>query len=764
MGTMLFSRGPYVGGKAPMETIERARSNGVDRATHGDSSNNSKRVQQSEATASDAARLQAVVARVLSPGGALSRVLPGFESRPQQVHMSEAIAHVLHDGGVGLIEAGTGTGKSLAYLVPAALFGRRRRVRVIVSTHTHNLQEQLLRNDIPLLQKALGEDVPFEAAVMKGWSNYVCLMRLQQAALGQQQLFPEQRRTVERLQRWCDGGDHTGARDAVGFHVSDEIWSDVHAESDTCLRQRCQFYDDCFYFRARREAQAADILIANHHLVCADFAVREQVGWDTEVSVLPRADHVVFDEAHHLEDVFTQHFGLSFGRARVHRLLQRIQGKTGFAARLQRLITQHPDGEEVQALATALAGAVPKAVSQAQRDADEFFAHVAQLAQTSSGSQRRDADGGQNGGAVPLQRGMIETRFWQPLGDSLEHLQTLLSRLAKDVQAWPEDVPETDALAWEAEALARRAEAAAADLTSLAEVDDGQLVYWLEQQGRRREEWALRGAPVQVGPVVRQTLLDNVGSAVLTSATLSAGDQFDYFKHRLGLDDCSRITAEERIASPFDYENQVLLGLPADLPSPEQPAFLSVLAAALQQWLTASRGRAFVLFTSYRALNEVYHQLQPWLQRQGMTPLRQTDMGRAQLLERFRRSDKPVLFGTDSFWEGVDVPGAALSLVVVTRLPFRVPTDPVATARREALEEQGKDAFMHLTVPQAVMRLRQGFGRLIRKGDDRGAVIIADNRIVRRRYGSNFLAALPPCQQQRGSTAAVAAAVADWLD
>lgn len=713
------------------------------------------------------ARLSAACERLLSPGGALSRVLPGFESRPEQVQMAESVTRVFHDGGVGLIEAGTGTGKSLAYLTPAALFGIRRQTRVIVSTHTHNLQEQLLQNDIPMLQRALGDDVPLEAAVLKGWSNYVCLMRLQQAAVGQQQLFPEDRHTVEHLQRWCDAGGHRGTRDDADFAVTDEVWADVHAESDTCLRQRCQFYDDCYYFRARREAQAADIVIANHHLVCADFAVRDQVGWETEVSVLPRANHIVFDEAHHLEDVFTQHFGLTFGRMRIRRLLQRIHGKTGYVARLQRLIAQYPDGEQVQTLATALVGAVPKAVTEAQTDTDAFLAHIAQLAQAGPSKQRRagaaNAVGEQANGTVALQRGMIAARYWQPLGASLEHLHTLLTRMAADIRAWQDDVPEVDALAWEADALARRAEAAAADLGALAEGDDSKLVYWLEQQGRRRDEWVLRGAPVEIGPVVGQTLLDNVGSAVMTSATLSAGDEFDYFKQRLGLEDRSEIAAEQRIASPFDYKNQVLLGLPVDLPPPEQAGFFPALAEALQLWLAASRGRAFVLFTSYRALEDVYRPLQPWLQRQGMTPLRQNDVGRAQLLERFRASDNPVLFGTDSFWEGVDVPGDVLSLVVVTRLPFRVPTDPVATARREALQAKGRDAFMHLTVPQAVMRLRQGFGRLIRKGNDRGAVIVADNRIVTRRYGRNFLNALPECQQYRGSSAAVAAAIADWL-
>lgn len=707
-------------------------------------------------------KLGDAAARVLSPGGGLSQVLEGFESRPQQVHMARAVAKVMAEGGVGIVEAGTGTGKSLAYLAPAALFGQRNGRRIIVSTHTHNLQEQLLHNDIPLLQSAFGEEVPFDAAVMKGWTNYVCLMRLEQVSVGQQQLFPEQRQTVERLQRWADNKDHTGARDALPFVVADDVWSDVHAESDTCIRQRCRFYDDCFYFRARRAAQGADILIANHHLVCADFAVRQEIGWDAEMSVLPGTDHIVFDEAHHLEDVFTQHFGLSFSRARVHRLLKRLQSKTGFIRRVQRVISQQSESEEVQAAATRLAGPLPRAVTQTQTDADNFFAHIGRLAQEKPAERERPG-GGAREGTVPLRRGAVESQFWQPLGDSLEHLQTLLGQLADDLRAWQEEGTEVDALVWEAGALGRRAEAAAADLVALAEADDARFVYWLEKQRRGDDAWALRGAPVEVGPVVQQTLLENVGSALLTSATLSAGDDFGYIKRRLGLDEHEDISVEERIASPFDYKSQVLLGVPVDLPGPGQPNFSPSLATGLQYWLAASGGRAFVLFTSYRALNDVYDELLPWMKRERMTPLRQNDMGRDALLQRFRTATRPVLFGTDSFWEGVDVPGSALSLVVVTRLPFRVPTDPVATARRQAVEEKGMDSFMQLTVPEAVMRLRQGFGRLIRSGDDRGAVIIADNRIVHRRYGRNFLAALPPCRLVRGSAEALGVAVTDWL-
>lgn len=702
-------------------------------------------------------------AKVLAPGGALSRVLPGFESRPQQVQMAEAVARVLQEGGVGLIEAGTGTGKSLAYLTPAVLHARQTGQRVIVSTHTHNLQEQLLHDDIPTLQDALGEgdeDPPFDAAVLKGWTNYICLWRLGQVETEQQQLFPEQKRTLEQLHRWAEKGNHDGTLESVDFPVPNDMWQDVYAESDTCLRQRCPFYDDCYYFRARRRAQAADVIIANHHLLCADVAVRQHVGWETEMGVLPRSDYVIFDEAHHLEDVFTQHFGLNFSRTRVQRLLQRVQGKTGLVSRIQRLIAQYPDGDQAQTVATTVAGALPKAVAVVETDAEAFFAHVTQLAASGSNRGQKDSD---SDGPVSLARGMVQARFWQPLGGALEQLHTLLLRLAEDLREWQGDSPDIEGAARETEALARRAEAAVADLAALAEPEDGKLVYWLERHGRRRDEWSLRGAPIEIGPVVQEALLENVDAVVMTSATLSAGDEFQYFKQRLGLDGWPRIVDQRRIDSPFDYERQVLLCVADDLPVPEHPSFWKSLAHGLKMWLAASDGRAFVLFTSYRGLDTVWEDMLPWLREQGMTGLRQGEMSRARLLARFRGAKRPVLFGTDSFWEGVDVPGEALSLVVVTRLPFRVPTDPIAIARRDALQERGMDAFAHLTVPQAVMRLRQGFGRLIRTSTDRGAVIIADNRILTRTYGRRFLAALPRTARHRGPVPSLAAAVTKWL-
>lgn len=696
----------------------------------------------------------------LEPDGPLARHMDEFEVRPQQVQMAKAVARVLAEGGVGLIEAGTGTGKSLAYLIPAAAAALAKRTRIVVSTNTINLQEQLLSKDIPLIQTALGERAPFQAATLKGWSNYVCLLRLEQSVDGQTSLFPDEQPVVLRVKRWADADSHFGSRDELPFAVPDPLWDELNAESDTCVRHSCPFYEQCFFFGARRRAQEADIIIANHHLLMADVAVRRQLGWETDISVLPGYDHVVFDEAHHLEDVVTEHFGLRFSRIRVQRLLSRMHGRKGLSQKLQHFVAEHPQGDDVERLVALLTGSLPEAAAAVKTAADGLFDYLAVVArdafQGAGASRRSDT-------SAELAPGQLERHGWQPTADGLERLAAVAKQLAEAVRSWRPADQKAEILAREADALSRRAVDAATDLVELADASDGRLIYWLERVRSRRDDVVLRAAPVEVGTLMQDALLSNVKATIFTSATLSAGDQFQYFKDRLGLSDWPDLTAEERIHSPFDFPNQVLLGLPDDLPSPDNPAFDAALADALRLWLDASSGRAFVLFTSYRALDAAHRALASELTDQGMVVLKHGEEPRSRLLQRFREAERPVLFGTDSFWEGVDVPGTTLSLVVIARLPFRVPTDPVEKARARAIEERGGDSFADYSLPRAVMRFRQGFGRLIRTKSDRGAVIIADTRVHQRAYGRRFLAALPPCETVRTNAASLAGAVRRWL-
>lgn len=696
----------------------------------------------------------------LAPGGPVARVLDGYEARPQQLEMARIVGQVLSEGGVALVEAGTGTGKSLAYLAPAVAHARASGRRVVVSTHTINLQEQLLVKDVPLLQRALGEAASFHAAVLKGWSNYVCRLRLEHAEDGQLTLPGHHREPLRLLQRWADEDAHGGSRDELPFPVDEELWLDVQADTDTCVRSACPFFEDCFVFRARRRAQEADIIIANHHLVCADAAVRRQLGWNTDIGVLPGYEHVVFDEAHHLEDVATDHFGTRFTRARVQRLLARIHSPRGLLQRLQHALAEKPEGDKASRLARLCVTEAPGAVAAAQLNTESLFQYLADVA--------RQAGAGVGAGepreaAVELAPGQVESHAWRPAADALEQLGLVLKDVAEAVRAWRQGEPVAELLAREAEALGRRAVDAAGDLVALADASSGKYVYWLECTGPRRADYGLRAAPVEAGQLLQEALLRHVKAAVFTSATLSAGDEFAYFKERVGVSGLALPVAERRIASPFDFESQVLLGLPDDLPSPDEARFGAAFAAALQLWLEASCGRAFVLFTSYRSLESAYQQVAQPLAQRGLLVLRQGDEPRPQLLQKFRTSPGAVLLGTDSFWEGVDVPGDALSLVVIARLPFRVPTDPVERARAQAVAERGGDPFADYSLPRAIMKFRQGFGRLIRTKTDKGAVVIADVRVHQRGYGRRFLDALPACRTLQADSTTLARALQNWL-
>lgn len=697
----------------------------------------------------------------LEPDGPVARCMDGFEARPQQLEMARTVARLLGDGGVGLIEAGTGTGKSLAYLIPAVAAALTHGKRVVVSTNTIHLQEQLLTKDVPLVQRALAEQAPFKAATLKGWANYICLLRLEQADVDQATLFGNEREQLAQLRRWAKSDSHFGSRDEIPFAVDDDVWLDVHAESDTCVRHSCPFYEQCFYFRARRRAQEADIVIANHHLVCADAAIRWRLGWDTDTSVLPGYEHVVFDEAHHLEDVATEHFGIRFSRTRVRRLLARVSGPRGVTEKVKHYVARVSEGEEASRVVGIIGEELPVAAAAVQTTTDGLFAYVATLARASA--PRVEGTSGPSEESVALSPGQLESQAWQPAADSLEQLADVLKRLAETVRTWRSGEQEAEILAREAEALARRAVDAAGDLVELADAADGGYVYWLEKTRSRRDEYELRAAPVEVGGLLQDVLLKHVKTAVFTSATLSAGDEFNYCKDRIGLQNWPALAVESRILSPFDFRNQVLLCLPDDLPPPDSAQFDRALARALQRWLEASDGRAFILFTSYRSLTAVCDVLAQPLAEQGMLVLKQGTDSRSRLLQRFRSGERAVLFGTDSFWEGVDVPGDALSLVVIARLPFRVPTDPIEKARAEALEARGGDSFVQYSLPRAIMKFRQGFGRLIRTTSDKGAVIIADTRVHQRSYGRRFLSALPTCPTVQGDTNSVTNAVRQWL-
>jgi len=632
-----------------------------------------------------------VAAGFFRPGGRLAGVLPAYEDRTGQADLAGAVAETLAAGGALLAEAGTGTGKTLAYLVPALLSGRR----VIVSTGTRNLQDQILARELPFLRDAAGLAV--SAAVLKGRDNYLCRLRL--AELAREPLLEDLAEApwVDRLVAW---GRETEAGDRA--EIADlpdrlRLWRDVNARAETCAGPSCPEYEPCWLTRAKRRAQQAQVVVVNHHLFFADLALRTAYG-----AVLPDYDTVVFDEAHLLEEIATLYFGQQVSSAQFEDLAREVER---LAAR--------PGG-------AAAAGAGPVL----RRAAEEFFRPLRECLATAPGRVPREPPG--RGGPVLARPGA-----------------DLAAALA-DVEA----VAGTPAAGDErAQAAARRAAQLREALAFVVGREDPAFVYGLERRGR---SVVLSAAPVDVSAPMREGLFAGLHACVLTSATMTVRGSFAFFARRLGLEDARTLT----VASAFDHAAQAVLYLPRGLPDPGERTFLPRALEEIEALLDLAGGRAFLLFTSLASMQHVHEALR----RIGRWPLfLQGEGSKVALTEAFRSTPGAVLLGSTSFWHGVDVPGAALSLVVIDRLPFDVPSDPLVAARIERVRDRGGDAFEEYQLPLAVIELKQGLGRLLRTRADRGVLCVLDPRLTTRRYGATFLESLPPYRivRERGACAAM---------
>ncbi|HEX7118951.1 MAG TPA: helicase C-terminal domain-containing protein [Longimicrobiales bacterium] len=704
----------------------------------------------------------AAVDAALGPGGPLSRAHPAYEDRPMQRALAGAIVDAYNGGGIAVAEAGTGTGKSIAYLVPAIRWASANRERTVVSTNTINLQEQLVGKDLPFLRRALGE--PFRFALVKGRRNYVSIRRARLAAQSAGILFDTaQQAELDAILAWLRT-TREGSLQDLPFQPAPEVWDEVASESDVCLRAKCPHFEQCFYQRARRDAASADILVVNHHLLFSDLAVRRAQGNYTAPAVLPPYRRVILDEAHNLEDAATSHLGAAVSRRGLMRLLGRLdrRGRGVLAAVEERLKAGADDLLQQDALAQ-LRDRLRPTVERAREHGAEFFTRLeALLLSVDDGVLRLDPDVS----ARPEWAAGLRTTF-ENLTGTLDALARGLTGLRETIRLdarWSEALEEQ---LLELEAAAGRTLGTLDALRlAFAPADDAlPMVRWLERRGgggAKEANVVAHAAPVDVSAALREALFDRVDTAVLTSATLATRDGFDFLRTRLGLSAGGLKVGESVYPSPFDYEEQTVVAVPTDLPAPrgdENGRFDVATAEVVRELAEMSDGGIFVLFTSYRSLKRVAADLR----RRGVDgrwPLFvQGEAPRARLVEGFTASGHGILLGVASFWEGVDVPGRPLRGLVITKLPFKVPSEPLTAARIEAIERDGGNAFYDYMLPHAALRLKQGFGRLIRSRADRGAVLLLDRRIVEKGYGKYFLDSLPPAPVRVGPWAELAPVV-----
>lgn len=633
-------------------------------------------------------QLDAAVDHAFSQAGALARALPLFEAREGQRAMALAVARVLQDGGVLLAEAGTGTGKTLAYLVPAILS----RQRVLVSTGTKNLQEQIFFKDLPALREALG--VEFSATYMKGRANYLCLHRFEQRRA-------EGDTAVESLVPWSRQTE-TGDRAELDDLPEDSaLWGSVAATAETCLGSDCPRYHECFVTRMRQRAAESDVVIVNHHLLCADASLRQS----SYGEVIPECHYIVLDEAHQLEDVATQYFGLAVSNYRLDEL-----------ARDARHLLDRAGGDGSD-------DRLHRAVDRVDDRARAFFGAIALARRTR--------------GPLGDERLRITGEWFGDIADAGVALMNALDGLAAEMTlaggrgSAPGAAPDN---ADDALAMAERAKTVRDELSFLMAAADPAYVYFVETRGRGV---FLRAAPIDVSRIVRESLIERARAAVLTSATLSVGGSFEYVRARLGI----RRAEELRVPSEFDYRRQAILYLPRRMPSPKAPGYAEAVAAEVVGIVRRTRGRAFVLFTSHSAMRHVHALAGPLIP---YPQLLQGTAPRGALIAQFRSLGNAVLFATSSFWQGVDVVGDQLSCVIIDKLPFASPGDPITAARLEAIAADGGDPFQDYQIPLAVLALLQGLGRLLRHRSDRGVLAILDPRLRTMAYGRRFLESLPP--------------------
>jgi ATP-dependent DNA helicase DinG len=640
------------------------------------------------------------VRTIFAEGGLLSKA-KNFEYRPQQQEMAVAVAEALEEERHLVVEAGTGVGKSLAYLVPAILFALERKKKAIVSTHTINLQEQLLYKDIPILQKIL--PVEFDAALMKGRQNFLCPRRLERALQQAKELFtgPETNE-LQQIAEWA-GRTQDGSISDLTFEPDPKVWAQVCSEAHICTRKTCGRDSKCFFHRARKRFEAADVVVLNHMLLFTLLGTPEEQE-ERESGFLFPNDFIIFDEAHTLEQVASRHIGIGVSQYGLRSAVQRL-----YNSRTKKgLFTVTRDAPGV-VLAAELVD-----------DVDRFFTQLEQRCDFRKGREFRVR-------SIDFAPDTITAR-----------LISLQGRISEVVRKNDDEL-----LKAELQEMGRRIRDARIGIATFLEQSASRHVYWVEQTGKTAKYLSLNAAPVDIAPVLRRMIFRENCSCIMTSATLAVGrPDMSYFRERTGATDAQPV----QLGSPFNFQKQMKVFIVQKMPDPRDPGCDEALAHWIGHFVEQTAGRAFVLFTSYRGMQQIATRMEKFFVEKNLSLLVQgSGLPRGRLLEQFKSTPRSVLFGTDSFWMGVDVPGDALSNVIITRLPFAVPDHPLIEAKLELITERGGDAFTEYSLPEAILKFRQGVGRLIRTKTDRGVIVVLDNRIVTKPYGRSFLRALPKC-------------------
>lgn len=681
---------------------------------------------------------------LLGASGPIARLHQRYEDRTSQRGFARTITRLYNGGGIGVLEAGTGVGKSLGYLIPALRWAAQNGERTVISTNTINLQEQLVGKDLPFLARAL-DDQPVRFALLKGWHNYVCLLRLEQARGAGATLFDAGSvADVEAIAAWAERTADGSLSDLITPPKPD-VWDEVAAEPDLCLRLQCPHFDKCFLFAARRQAAQADVIVVNHHLLLADLAVRRaSQKWD-DSAVLPPYSRLVIDEGHHLEDAAASHLGATATRRGLQRLFGRLERRgKGLLPTLAARLSARKDLLSVASLDLVHARLFPSAVA-ARDKGGVVFDLLDGLMQESRAPVMRLTDA------------FADHLIWRAgLSAALEDLLRELTLLGDNLRLVRERL-ETDEQALEAQApllgelrgVARRLDNAGDALREgLTPAGKHPTVRWLEVRGKERN-LAVTSVPLDLAPILREDLFKRLETAIVTSATLSTDGKFDFVRTRLGLTEDDVEPETQVFPSPFDYPSQAMLAVPTDIPAPnvDPRGHFEAVVDAIAEVARAAGGGVFALFTSHRDVREAAQVLRERGVDQRFPLMVHGEDGRAALLRRFTDAGHAILLGTSSFWEGVDVPGDPLRALVLSKLPFKVPTEPLTAAHCEAIEARGGDAFREYMIPHAALRLKQGFGRLIRTATDQGVVVLMDPRAESKPFGRELVEGLPPARR-----------------